>query len=297
MENQLGQEPKNQPDKLFDRKFLIYFTSGLFVIVTIFIVSAFFFRNFDQYSFWPNVVGAAVGVILTAMVTGLLLWGQTKAEEAIRKKQREADQASERATREFQEKQKIQDRNFQVELNQQQSNFQKQLLAKDNEEKRYLEIHNAKLKVYSDFVSKMYNILRDNKIDQDEMLDLRTQIFGQVSFYADGDILESINNELKAIENYGDTGKMQRRFANIACILQKDLRKDWPVNEQSAYKLWDTFDRLLDNSVTSANENTNSKNEAEAEVLVNNSVSPICINVLTTLSGILQCGEANNSKL
>lgn len=118
----------------------------------------------------------------------------------------------------------------------------------EDDAKRRFEIYNAKLKVYSDFVSKMYEILSDNKIEEQEILDLRTRIFGQVSFYVDGDILESINNELKNVENYQDVGQMQLRFANIAGILQKDLRKDWPVNVQSAYRLWNTFDGLLDNS-------------------------------------------------
>ena len=121
----------------------------------------------------------------------------------------------------------------------------------EEDDKRSLELYNAKLKVYSEFVSNMYEILSDNKIDEKEILDLRTRIFGQVSFYASGDILESINNELKSLENYTDTGKMLRKFANIACILQKDLRKDWPINEKSAYRLWDTFDEILDQSVSS----------------------------------------------
>ena len=132
-----------------------------------------------------------------------------------------------------------------------QSKIEEQRRNAEDDAKRRFEIYNAKLKVYSDFVSKMYDILSDNKIDENEILDLRTRIFGQVSFYANGDILESINNELKNVENYKDTAIMQRKFANIACILQQDLRKDWPVNVQSAYNLWDTFDGLLDNSVSS----------------------------------------------
>lgn len=132
-----------------------------------------------------------------------------------------------------------------------QSKIEEKRRDAEDDAKRRFEIYNAKLKVYSDFVSMMYDILSDNKIAEDEILDLRTRIFGQVSFYANGDILESINNELKNVENYKDTAIMQRKFANIACILQQDLRKDWPVNVQSAYNLWDTFDGLLDNSVSS----------------------------------------------
>ncbi len=142
-----------------------------------------------------------------------------------------------------------------------QSKIEEQRRDAEDDSKRRFEIYNAKLKVYSDFVSKMYDILSDNKIEEDEILDLRTRIFGQVSFYVNGDILESINNELKTIDNYKDTAKMQRIFANIASILQKDLRKDWPVNVQSAYNLWDTFDGLLDNSVSSENTISNKKEE------------------------------------
>jgi hypothetical protein len=142
-----------------------------------------------------------------------------------------------------------------------QSKIEEQRRDAEDDAKRRFEIYNAKLKVYSDFVSKMYDILSDNKIDENEILDLRTRIFGQVSFYANGDILESINNELKNVENYRDTAKMQRIFANIASILQRDLRKDWPVNVQSAYNLWDTFDGLLDNSVSSEAVITNKKEE------------------------------------
>ena len=116
--------------------------------------------------------------------------------------------------------------------------------------KREFEIYNAKLKVYSDFVSKMYGILSDNEIEKDEMLELRSLLFGQVSFFAKGDILKDINSKLEAVDNYTDILKMQRVFTDIACVLQKDLRNNWPVDQQSAYKLWETFDKLLDNSVS-----------------------------------------------
>ncbi len=142
--------------------------------------------------------------------------------------------------------------------------------------KREFEIYNAKLKVYSDFVSKMYGILSDNEIEKDEMLELRSLLFGQVSFFAKGDILKEINSELEAVDNYTDILKMQRVFTEIACILQKDLRDNWPVDHQSAYKLWETFDKLLDNSVLPEESNVsisqsiatlNSENETQASII------------------------------
>ena len=73
---------------------------------------------------------------------------------------------------------------MQQELAKKQSELQKALMENDDNVKRNFEIYNAKLKVYSDFVSKMYGILSDNKIEKDEMLDLRTNIFGQIGCVA-----------------------------------------------------------------------------------------------------------------
>lgn len=126
---------------------------------------------------------------------------------------------------------------MQQELAKKQSELQKALMENDDNVKRNFEIYNAKLKVYSDFVSKMYGILSDNKIEKDEMLDLRTNIFGQISFYATGDILKSINEKLATVKNYTDVEPMQKVFADISSILQKDLRADWPINVNNAYAL------------------------------------------------------------
>lgn len=129
-----------------------------------------------------------------------------------------------------------------------QSKIDEKRREEEDEQKREFEIYNAKLKVYSDFVSKMYGILSDNEIEKDEILELRSLLFGQVSFFAKGNILAEINAKLEELDTYTDVLKTQRVFTDIACILQKDLRSNWPVDNQSAYRLWETFDKLLDNS-------------------------------------------------
>ena len=161
----------------------------------------------DANSWAVQILAACLGAVITIIATRLLLSKQSEMENKRDNERREAEE----------------------------------------KEKRDFEIYNAKLKVYSKFVSQMYQFLSDGEIEYQEILDLRTQIFGQVSFYAKGDILKLINDALKD-KNYTDTQQMQRTFAKIASILQQDLRDDWPVNVNSSYDLWDTFDGLLDNS-------------------------------------------------
>lgn len=147
-------------------------------------------------------------------------------------------------------KQSQQQQVLQIELATKQSELQKELLIKQSESEaskdKDIRYYEKKLEIYSDFVSKMFNILNDNEISEKEILDLRSQIFGKISFYVTGDVLEDINLELQTVEDYKNTLQMQPKFTKIAHLLQKDLRIDQPIKEKSANELWSTFDTLLD---------------------------------------------------
>ena len=108
-----------------------------------------------------------------------------------------------------------------------QSAVDQKLRSDEEQSKRNLEIYNAKLKVYSEFVSKMYEILSDGKVTKKEFVDLRIQLFGQLSFYANDQILEEIENELFKIKDpilYQE--KFPFVFSSITDILRIDLFKD-----------------------------------------------------------------------
>lgn len=126
-----------------------------------------------------------------------------------------------------------------------QSKIEEKQREADDVYKRNLELYNAKLKVYSDFVSKMYEILRDDEIEEKEIKDLRTRLFGQVGFYASGEMLDNIDTVLQNA-NHDEIQNMQLRFARIAGILQKDLREDSPIDYTSFNRLWSTFEGILD---------------------------------------------------
>lgn len=142
-----------------------------------------------------------------------------------------------------------------------QSEIEKEQKDREDKEKRLFEMYNAKLRVYSDFVSRMFAALSDNTVEENEVLDLRTRLFGHVSFYANGIIMTEINNELsklnEKIERFSnaDPSIIQKSFSSIAELLQKDLNKDlikdWNSDSQSLSNLWNTFDGLLDKSVFS----------------------------------------------
>ncbi len=197
-----------------------------------------------------QVFAACLGAIITVIVTRLLLSKQSEIDEKLRKAEWAAAEQRRKLDEDAQKTLRKAEADAERKLEEYKTESAKELRELEEKSKRNFEIYNAKLKVYSSFVSKMYNILRDNEVTRDELLDLRTQILGQVSFYANGDILAGINDEL-SLKKVGDFREnienIQRCFANIASLLQKDLRgNEWNADSGGAIKLWNTFDGLLD---------------------------------------------------
>lgn len=126
---------------------------------------------------------------------------------------------------------------------------------------RNKELYNAKLKVYSDFVSSMYEALSDNQITEEEMRDLRTKLFGEVSFYANQNVLKKIETELRSIKSYTDVN-MPNVFAGITSILQQDLQDNSSDSKENVKSLWGIFEGIMANTKPDLESNTIERVEA-----------------------------------
>ena len=52
--------------------------SLIFIAIVVFFGSAIMFGNYNTQDIWPRIVGALFGVVLSAIITMLLLSGQTR---------------------------------------------------------------------------------------------------------------------------------------------------------------------------------------------------------------------------
>ena len=165
-----------------------------FSIIVVAIASYFFLKSDNAVG--PNLITAFVGVVMSALITLILLNGQTKDEE---------------------------------------------------EKERNLKLYNAKLCVYSDFVSKMYEFLKEDADRLHDIIELRTKLFGEVGFYAGKEVLIKIETELSKIKDCEEDSKFAMVFANIVAILQKDLRQETDIDTENdpTLSLWNTFQEII----------------------------------------------------
>ena len=209
-------------------KTFYYILIVLIVIILFTAVASYFYYKSDN-AVGPNLITAFVGVVLSALVTLVLLNGQTKDEE---------------------------------------------------EKERKMKLYNAKLRVYSNFVSMMYEALSDGEITKPEMIKLRTYIFGKISFYAKRNTLTEIREKLTEIKDFKDIRKMQPAFAAITNILQNDLRNSTMTEKdvsdtRNVSDLWGTFETLFANSTSSDSTEPESQEKNDTVTLETNSKDDI----------------------
>ena len=67
----------------------------------------------------------------------------------------------------------------------------------NNEEsrERNIKVYENKISVYAEFVSRMWSIMNDDKVDPEEIIALRSEIFNKLIFYLDDSQIKALSEE------------------------------------------------------------------------------------------------------
>ena len=138
----------------------------------------------------------------------------------------------------------------QHEQSKEQQMLQQMLMKQQGENDKELKTHEKKIGVYSEFVSYMFETLRDSKITEEEFIDLRTRLLGKLCFYVNSqDTLLKIKEQIDSIKTYTDNDTMLRVFAKVTSILQSDLDNNDKFETTSVLlELARKFDEISDNT-------------------------------------------------
>lgn len=147
-----------------------------------------------------------------------------------------------------------------------QSEFAAMQSKLDQDRKNKEEFNSSKLQAYSTFVLSMNSLVNDNKVSPEKIKDLKNELFGKISFYAEDTVLDAIREALSSIEsqdfiddeNQKLSGSARKVFNKITCILRKDISKN-EVTPDTLDKLNTSFETLL--SVAEVNSSETGENE------------------------------------
>ena len=198
----LGIVDNNQNLRIMDtnNKIVGVYGLGLIIIFIIFltiILSASYMGVFKGFEPYQQLIAAMLSVAATGVITALLLIFQRKQQEELNEKQR----------------------TFEVE-------------QKDKEKERLQEtkVFEEKLRIYQDFLHKLCDVVKDQKITREEEIELQFQI-SYIAMHTKSSTIKIISDNIKEIiislkKEEDDANNMLGRLFNIADEFHQELYDD-----------------------------------------------------------------------
>ena len=174
------------------------------------------FKGFEPYQ---QLIAAMLSVAATGVITALLLFFQRKQQEELNEKQRKFQEGSNQEQRAFQEK-----------LTSEQRLFEAEQKEKEKERLQETKVFEEKLRIYQDFLHKLCDVVKDQKITREEEIELQFQI-SYIAMHTKSSTIRLISDNIKEIvlslkKEKPDANNMLGRLFNIADEFHKELYDD-----------------------------------------------------------------------
>ena len=142
---------------------------GSVLLGVMILLGAWFFQVFTDLEIASRLMAAILGVVITAIITQLLLQGQTDKEEHLRKNQQE-----------WQEKQAQKSEEWRLKHDR--SNV----------------VFGEKLKIYQKFLDTLYNAVKDGELTESEKLELQYQT-SLVAMHCEPENIQKLSEAVKQV--------------------------------------------------------------------------------------------------
>lgn len=114
--------------------------------------------------------------------------------------------------------------------------------ANEAQRDKDVRIFEEKIKVYSEFTEKMWAMLDDDEVTEEELKMLRNICFSKLVFYLDNKQIEDIYDQIKSID-FENADTAMRAIGEITKILQSGVNSDDDIQSSSLLKLFNTFEK------------------------------------------------------
>lgn len=195
---------------------------GLIVIFILFltiILSASYMGVFKGFEPYQQLISAMLSVAATGVITALLLIFQRRQQEELNEKQRKFEEESTQVQREFQIKMSVNQQEFEAK-------------QKEKEKERLLEtkIFEERLRIYQEFLRKLCDVVKDQKITPEEEIELQFQV-SYIAMHTSSKTISSISEQVCDIvvnmkQGVQDANNMLMQLFSIADCFYEELYKD-----------------------------------------------------------------------
>lgn len=114
--------------------------------------------------------------------------------------------------------------------------------ANEAQRDKDVKIFEEKIKVYSEFTEKMWAMLDDDEVTEEELKMLRNICFSKLVFYLDSDQITKIYNQITSID-FENADTAMKAIGEITFILQSSVNNDDNIKSSDLIKLFNSFEK------------------------------------------------------
>lgn len=114
----------------------------------------------------------------------------------------------------------------------------------EEEKEKNIKIYENKIAVYSEFISKLWKTMADGYLNEDELRDIRSEVFNKLIFYLGIDDIKKLSDEIIKIKDLQpklsedkegidskDSGLLVKAYSEITNLLRNDIKKGLDGND------------------------------------------------------------------
>ena len=158
--------------------------------------------------------------------------------------------------------------------------------AKEEAREKNIKVHENKIAVYADFLSKMWATMNDDQIDPSEIVGIRSAVFNRLIFYLNDLQVKNILSAIEELKVDSATDQYIEAFQKITMILRDDIMENASKSDgNDIMTLWNRFNDLLPKldeeesiPVPEVKDGIQDPNvEAEKPIIANKRINSACV--------------------
>ena len=118
--------------------------------------------------------------------------------------------------------------------------------SKEEAREKNIKVHENKIAVYADFVSKMWATMNDGQVEPSEIVSIRSEVFNKLIFYLNDAQVKAISVALGNLSDDSSDQEYINVFQEITKILRNDIMDSKSESKDNDIQtLWNRFNELL----------------------------------------------------
>lgn len=142
-------------------------------------------------------------------------------------------------------------------------------LQSEQEKEKNIKIYEMKMQVYSEFISMMWKLYEDGKIDEEELIKLRQEVFNKLIFLLKKEDVEKLTSHINVLRKYIAGEGLEYIVARPLADITRLLRCDLDISKEQVEDKNTRNEQGVEDEIANKEQSSEGKKKIKGDSIVN----------------------------